>query len=63
MATQLSEIKGAFVKSINDTPEICEWFDSFHIDEVRLSYTIAKTGGNKGQELIIANRDARVGLL
>jgi DNA adenine methylase len=49
--------------SINDTPEIREWFGAFHIDEVRLSYTIAKTGGKKVQELIISNREARAGLL
>ncbi len=63
MADQLREIKGAFVMSINDTPEIREWFDGFHIDEVRLSYTIAKSGGKKVQELIISNREARAGLL
>ncbi|WP_412550643.1 DNA adenine methylase [Shimia sp. MIT910701] len=63
MAEQLREIKGAFVMSINDTPEIREWFDGFHIDEVRLNYTIAKSGGKKVQELIISNREVRTGLL
>jgi len=63
MAANLAEIKGAFVMSINDTPEIREWFGAFHIDEVRLSYTIAKTGGKKVQELIISNREVRTGLL
>ena len=52
-----------FVMSINDTPEIREWFGAFHIDDVRLSYTIAKTGGKKVQELIISNREVRTGLL
>ncbi|MCH2066581.1 MAG: hypothetical protein MK208_05070 [Shimia sp.] len=49
--------------SINDTPEIREWFDGFHIYEVRLNYTIAKSGGKKVQELIISNRESRAGLL
>jgi len=60
---QRRDIKGAFVMCINDTPEIREWFDGFHIDEVRLNYTIAKSGGKKVQELIISNREARAGLL
>lgn len=63
MGEQRRDIKGAFVMSIDDTPEIREWFDGFRIDEVRLNYTIAKSGGKKVQELIISNREVRTELL
>lgn len=63
MADQLREIKGAFVMSINDRPEIRDWFDGFHIDEARLTYTAGTQGGKKVQELIISNREARAGLI
>lgn len=64
MAEQLSSIEGAFILSINDTPEIRETFDNFIMDDVRLSYTISKNpSAGKVSELIISNREARAGLL
>lgn len=64
MAKLLSEIKGAFLMSINDTPEIRKWFASFIIDEVRLSYSVSQKGGQgKVGELIIGNRGVTAGLL
>ncbi len=63
MASQLADIKGAFILSINDTPEIREWFAGFVIDEVRLKYTVSRGAAAVAQELIISNRDARAGLL
>ncbi len=65
MADLLASIKGAFILSINDTPEIREIFAQFHLDEVRLSYTVglqARKDG-KARELIIANREVTAGLL
>jgi len=59
----LDEIKGAFLLSINDTPEIRETFSAFHMDEVRLNYSIAKEGGTEARELIISNREVRTYLL
>ncbi|MFY0619333.1 MULTISPECIES: hypothetical protein [Roseobacteraceae] len=63
MAAQRRDIKGAFITSMNDTREIREWFAGFHVDEVRLNYSVSKTAGKKVQELIISNREARAGLL
>lgn len=63
MADQLAGIKGAFLMSINDTPEIRETFSGFHMDEVRLNYSIAKEGGTEARELIISNREVRTSLL
>lgn len=64
MGEQLSKIKGSFVLSINDAPLAREAFGRFHVEEVRLSYSISqKGGGGKVQELIVSNREARGGLL
>lgn len=63
MAEQLAGIKGEFLMSINDTPEIRNWFKDFHLDEVRLKYTVAKAGSKKVQELIIGSQPPRTGLL
>lgn len=64
IAERLASIKGAFLLSINDTPEIREIFGGFIIDEVRLSYSVAKQGGGgKVGELIIGNRGVSAGLV
>lgn len=63
MAQQLAGIQGAFILSINDTPEIRDWFSSFMIDEVRLNYSVAKGQATPARELIISNREALAGLL
>lgn len=64
MAEQLRSIEGAFLLSINDRPEIREAFAGFLIDEVRLSYSVSRAGGQgKVGELIIGNREVRAGLL
>lgn len=64
MAEALAAIKGAFLLSINDTPEIRETFAGFQIDEVKLSYSVSRNGGQgKVGELIIGNRSVSTGLL
>lgn len=63
MADQLATIDGEFIMSINDTPEIREWFAAFHVDEVRLNYSVARSKGKKVQELIISSVEPRTGLL
>ncbi len=57
MATQLAGIKGAFVLSINDRPEVRAIFGAFHLEEVRLSYSVAQAGGTKARELVVSNRE------
>ena len=61
MADQLAGIRGAFVMSINDRPEIREIFGRFIVDEVRLTYTVASGEGTKARELIISNHEAPAG--
>lgn len=63
MAEALAGIEGAFILSLNDTPEVRDIFGGFHMAEVTLTYSIAKAGGTEAQELIISNREVRVGLL
>lgn len=63
MADALAGIEGAFILSINDRPEIREMFGQFHLDPVRLKYTISGGGSTAAQELIVSNREVRAGLL
>ena len=63
MADQLAGLRGAFVLSINDRPEIREIFGRFIVDEVRLTYTVSSGEGTKARELIISNHEAPAGLL
>jgi DNA adenine methylase len=55
MAGILKGIKGRFILSINDTPEIRETFKNFHMSGVNVTYTV--NGANQGKfgELIIMN--------
>jgi len=57
LATQLKSIKGRFLMSINDVPEIRETFAAFHMTEVATTYTIAvKNDRSKDRaELLISN--------
>lgn len=56
MAGRLKDIKGKFILSINDTPEIREIFKDFHQSQVGVTYTVAG-GENQSRfgELIIMN--------
>lgn len=55
LADLLRTLKGRFLLSINDTPEIRAAFDGFHIEEVRIAYTAAKEAAKPAQELIVAD--------
>jgi DNA adenine methylase len=56
MAELLGKIRGKFILSINDTPEIRDMFAHFRIQEAQVRYTIG--GGDKAKsfpELIISS--------
>ena len=58
MAALLKGIKGAFILSLNNVPEVRKIFAKFHIKEVETAYTVA--GGHRqtgARELLISNRD------
>ena len=56
MAEQLHGIKGRFILSINDHPEIRALFDWADVEEVQTSCTIGKKAGSRGKrpELLIS---------
>ncbi|MGB0683421.1 MAG: DNA adenine methylase [Magnetovibrionaceae bacterium] len=57
MADLLARLKGAFILSLNDLPEVRETFQAFHIEEVETRYSCSrvKTDG-RAPELLITNR-------
>lgn len=53
----LSEIKGKFLVTINDHPQVREWYKDFHIEEVKVAYSVSKEQKARKEygELIITN--------
>jgi len=58
LATVLADIKGQFIMSLNDTPEIREIFQNFDIEAIETTYSIAKAGVKKAAEVIISPKKA-----
>lgn len=57
MATLLQGIKGSFILSLNDRPEVRKTFKNFHIKAVKTTYTIAGAAKAKQVgEVLISNR-------
>tara|TARA_R110000796_G_scaffold11478_2_gene38132 strand:- start:45891 stop:46715 length:825 start_codon:yes stop_codon:yes gene_type:complete len=58
LADQLGQIKGSFILSLNDRPEVREIFSSFKIEAVNVAYSISKkTEGRKSYgEVLISNQ-------
>ena len=55
LAGNLKAIRGKFLLSINDDPEIRRMFSQFQIEEIRLSYSLHSKPGRRYQELLIRN--------
>jgi DNA adenine methylase len=57
MAEQLGTIKGQFLMSINDVPDIREAFSAFQMVDVATTYTVGKKADSRGEraELLISN--------
>ena len=57
MAEALASLKGRFLMSINDRPEIRSLFAGFRLQPVEVSYTIGKQAASRGKrgELLIGN--------
>jgi len=53
MAARLRQLKGRFILSINDVPEIRRLFDGCLIHPVELTYSIGRGKGTNAKELII----------
>ncbi len=55
LAKLLKGLKGRFIMSINDVPEIRRIFKSFYIKEVQTTYTTGTQPGKKAAELLVSN--------
>ena len=51
----LTGIKGKFILSLNDTPQVRNLFKDFIIEQVDVTYSISKTGCCNRSEVIISN--------
>lgn len=57
LAEQLARLKGRFILSLNDVPEVREIFGRFQIAEVKTSYSIAAKGAlPERREVLISSR-------
>lgn len=59
LASQLAGIKGRFLMSLNDVPQVRQIFAGFRIEAVTTTYNIAakQSGGGKAGEVLIGNFD------
>jgi DNA adenine methylase len=55
MAERLKTLKGKFLLSLNDVPEIRRIFAGFNIKSLQLTYSSQRTPGKKYGELLISN--------
>ena len=55
MADTLARLKGLFVLSLNDRPEVRQTFSRFHIDIIELAYTAQSRAGRRYREVLISN--------
>jgi len=56
MARALARLKGSFIMSINNVPEIKELFSAFTIIEAQVRYSCSGNNNHIGKDLIITNR-------
>lgn len=55
LAVILGSIKGRFIMSLNDRPEVRKIFANFKISSVKTTYTVARNNGMKAGEVLITN--------
>jgi len=55
MVALLRNIKGKFLLSLNDHPEVRKLFAGFHIETVKIAYSLHRKAGKRYQELLISN--------
>lgn len=61
LAERLQKLRGMFVLSLNDLPEVRALFHGFRIREIEFVYTAQRTAGKRFQELLITNFPEGVG--
>ncbi len=55
LAERLRDVRGKFVLSLNDLPEVRTLFRRFHIRQVQIAYTAQKKAGQVYREVLITN--------
>jgi len=60
LAGQLKHIRGKFILSLNDVPEVRKLFGGFEIQDVVLHYTSQKEAGKRYKEVLITNFKPKV---
>ncbi len=55
LAERLAKLKGRFLLSLNDVPEIRRIFVGFHITTLKMTYSSQRKAGKQYQELLISN--------
>jgi DNA adenine methylase len=55
LASQLAAIKGRFILSLNDHPEVRRIFKGFRLKPVKLRYSVGGNNGHVATELMISN--------
>jgi DNA adenine methylase len=55
LAGRLMNIRGKFILSLNDVPEVRALFGHFRIEQVELHYTSQKAAGQRYKEVLITN--------
>lgn len=55
MANRLAKIKGKFLLSLNDVPEVRRLFSAFAIQDIEMPYTAQKKAGRRYREVLIRN--------
>lgn len=58
LAKRLNEVKGKFILSLNDTPQVRDLFEAFKIRPVELVYTAKQNASKRFREIFIMNYDA-----
>lgn len=56
---RLRRLRGKFVLSLNDVPEVRSLFGTFHQTEIRVPYTAQRQAGKRFSELLITNFSPR----
>lgn len=55
LSERLTNIRGKFILSLNDVPEVRQLFRRFHLHKVQLHYTAQKRSGRRFREVLITN--------
>jgi DNA adenine methylase len=55
LSARLRKLKGRFILSLNDVPEVRKMFSRFHIRKIRLAYSTPSGSNRRYDEVIISN--------